>query len=259
MKMSITAAGLPVAPEADAAPAAATRPPLAVVVAHGAPSDPEPLDLVLRALAGNVAVRTRAKGIAVRGATLARPGSLEAALAAAEPGQPVTVYPFFMSDGFFTRRELRRRVGEATANPVTYLPPFGLDPGLPALCIRRARETLARAGHEPSVAVLILAAHGSRSNPASAEATRHVARQIADAGVFHEVRVGFVEEAPSIAVAADGIAATPAVCLPLFATSGGHVEGDIPDQLDEAGFRGVIMPPIGEDPEISTLIADAIR
>ena len=225
---------------------------IAVVVAHGSPSNPEPLDLTLRALAGDIAVRL--SGQVVRGATLAKPGSLEAALAA-RPGEAIRIYPFFMSDGFFVRRELRRRVAEATSNPVLYTAPFGLDPLLPALCARRAREAAERLGHRAQQTVLVLAAHGSRSNPASATATRVVEGAIRSMAMFADIRSGFVEEAPSIADAAAGLAGLPAVCLPLFATSGGHVEDDIPGQLEAARFAGKLLQPIGEDPAVPDLIA----
>lgn len=227
------------------------------MVAHGAPSDPEPLDGVLRALAGRIS--TLAPGLDVRGATLAKPGSLEAALADAGPDRPIRVYPFFMSDGFFVRRELRRRVAEAARSPIAYLDPFGLDPRLPELCIRRAQEAVVRLGRMPGEAVLILAAHGSRSNPASSEATRMVQGRIVEAGVFRDVRIGFVEEPPSITDAASDLGGNPAVCLPLFATTAGHVESDIPAQLAAAGFAGTLLPPIGEDDEVAALIAAALE
>lgn len=227
-----------------------------MVVAHGAPSDPDPLDRVLQSLAGRIV--SEARGFRVRGATLAKPGSLEDALSGAEPGQEIRVYPFFMSDGFFVRRELRRRVADATCNPVVYLDAFGLDTRLPDLCMRRGREAVERLGRSAHEAVLVLAAHGSRSNPASSEATRSIERRIRDARMFGDVRAGFVEEAPTIADAARGLGPA-AVCLPLFATTAGHVVGDIPEQLAEAGFTGALLPPIGEDEEIAALIAAAIR
>ena len=163
-----------------------------------------------------------------------------------------------MSDGYFTRKVLPRRVAATPAGAVTFLPPFGLDPQLPALCAKRASSTLTQSGQDPAEAVLVLAAHGSQSNPASAEATRSVARRITDMKIFRDVRVGFVEEVPSISEAARGIGAAPAVCLPLFATSGGHVEDDIPEALAAAAFRGHVLPPIGEDGDIPALIAAAL-
>lgn len=231
---------------------------LAVVVAHGVPSNPEPLDRALAALAAKVGRAMPTAGIAVRGATLARRGSLESALAEAPAGAAVRIYPFFMSDGYFTRKVLPRRVAAAREGAVIFLPPFGLDPRLPGLCARRACETVAASGHNPADAILVLAAHGSQTNPASAEATRSVARQIEAMGVVRDVRAGFVEEVPSIAEAARGIGAAPAVCLPLFATSGGHVEDDIPDALAAAAFQGTLLPPIGEDPDVPALIAAAL-
>jgi sirohydrochlorin ferrochelatase len=256
--MSSTTTRPAAADAAQNAKNAATKPAFAIVVAHGLPSNPEPLDASLAALAGKVSLLTHASGLTVRGATLAKRGALESALAEAPPGLPIRIYPFFMSEGYFTRKVLPRRVTATSAHNVTYLPPFGLDPELPGLCARRASAAFTQNGQNPADAVLVLAAHGSQTNPASAEATRSVANRIAAMAIFKEVRTGFVEEVPSISEAARGIGAAPAVCLPLFATSGGHVEDDIPEALATADFRGLLVHPIGEDSDIPALIAAAL-
>jgi sirohydrochlorin ferrochelatase len=229
---------------------------LAVIVAHGAPSDPGPLDQVVKQLAKRVEAFTC--GYHVVGATLAMPGSLEAELEHATPSQTTVIYPFFMSTGWFVSKELPRRVSTAIANPVDFLQPFGLDLSLPALCIQRASDAAGACDQAPDATVLVLAAHGSQKGPASAQAARAIQESITDTGTFAEVRLGFVEENPTISQAAAGLTNSPAVCLPLFATTAGHVQADIPEQLAAANFQGTLMPPIGEDDEVPRLIAAAL-
>ncbi len=233
-----------------------THKPLAIVVAHGAPSDPDPLDHSVKALARKV--EDFASEWRIAGATLAKPGSLEAAIETADDGETINVLPFFMSAGWFVKTELRRRIPAATSADVSYLTPFGLYSRIPALCAQRAAAALARDGHEPETAILILAAHGSRRGHAAARAARAVATQVRGLAAFAEVRVGFVEQAPTIEEAATDLGASPAICLPLFATTAGHVLEDIPDQLSKAGFKGRTLAPIGDDTETPRVIAEML-
>lgn len=230
--------------------------PVVIIVAHGSPSVPVPLDLWVKVLALKVGVR--APHFDVRGATLGMPKSLETELARAPAGEPIVLYPFFMSDGWFTKVEMMRRAKAATASPLVSLSAFGLDPGVAGLCVRTVVDELGRRGERPDRSALVLAAHGSMKNPASANAARDIQSQIVAARAFGEVRLGFVEEPPTITEAAVGLTGRPSVCLPLFATRGGHVTGDIPDQLAEARFTGSILQPIGERPDVDAIIAGAI-
>lgn len=233
-----------------------TKSPLAVIVAHGAPSDPDPLDREVKELAQRV--EALARGLRVLGATLAKPGSLETVLEGAGSASTTLIYPFFMSNGWFVSRELRRRVSVTTKDQVLYLQPFGLDKNVPALCVLRASRVAKELGHKARSTVLLLAAHGSQKGPASADAARAIQEHIVANGAFKEVRLGFVEEAPTIAEAAAGLGGLSIVCLPLFATTAGHVLADIPEQLAEAGFQGELMTPIGEDEEAPQVIAAAL-
>lgn len=226
-----------------------------LIVAHGSPSDPDRLDEILCRLARRVA--QRAPGWRIQAATLGKRGSVKTAISTVGPGELITVYPFFMSDGWFVSEELPRRLSELTDGPVSYLAPLGLDPALPELCRRRAREVARKIGSASSACTLILAAHGSRSSSKPAQSATRIKDQIIDAGEFADVRLGFINEAPSLAEVA--VCAAPAICLPLFATRAGHVEFDVPSALTEAGFTGPILAPIGDDPEVPSLIAAALR
>ncbi len=120
-----------------------------LVLAHGSPSDPDLLDETLCRLARRVA--RRAPGWRIQAATLCKRGSVEAAVSAVGPEEPITVYPLFMSDGWFASEELPWRLEELTDGQVRYLAPLGLDPALPELCVRRALEGARKIGSEWTV------------------------------------------------------------------------------------------------------------
>ncbi|HPG23911.1 MAG TPA: CbiX/SirB N-terminal domain-containing protein [Amaricoccus sp.] len=201
------------------------------------------------------AVEALLPGWRIRGATLAGEGTLEAALAGLGPGA-VLVYPHFMADGWFVRQQLPRRLRAAGRPEAAVLPPFGLAPETAALALRLAREGTTAHGLAPEASTLLLAAHGSPSDPRPAAVTRRVAAAIARAGHFRSVRVGFVDEEPRLAVAAR--LPGPALCLPFFAARNSHVEVDLPEALAEAGFPGPILPPVGTDAAVPRIIADGL-
>lgn len=225
----------------------------ALIVAHGSPSAPEGPEQVLRAL-GVSAAALLPGNWAVRGATLAAPGAIEAALGAFPAGARLLVYPHFMADGWFSTEELPRRLRRAGARDFEMLPAFGLDPAVHRLCLGLARAAVA--GHPPGAAGLLLAAHGSPSDPRAAASARAVARFLEASGAFREVVVGFIDEAPWLSDAAR--IAAPAVCLPYFAGRAGHVETDVPEALAQAGFRGPLLEPAGTSPEVPAIIAAAL-
>ncbi len=225
--------------------------PAALIVAHGSPSDPGPQERALTDLAA--IVQDLAPGWDVAGATLAADGSLEAAL---RQRPKAVVYPFFMAEGWFTRTTLPRRLAAAGAVGLRQLPCFGHAPELPRLTARAAMDGAAAAGLDPQQTTLLLAAHGSQVNRASAEGARAMASLLGRLAPFRRVVTGFVEEAPFIRDAARGVA--PALCLPFFALRAGHVDGDVPEALAQAGFRGPLLPAIGQHAEVPRIIAAAL-
>ena len=227
--------------------------PDALLIAHGAPSDPDPQEAAMAALARE----TRAHlpdGWRVRGATLAAPGAIEAALAALD--HPL-IYPFFMAEGHFTRTLLPRRLRAAGAAGLVQLPCFGRSPCLPALVAAAALDAATTARLAPEATILLLAAHGSKVSRASATATRALAAVLARTTRFARIETAFIEEHPLIRTVATGL--HPAICLPLFALRASHVAIDLPDALAQAGFRGVRLDAIGEHPQVPALIAAALR
>jgi sirohydrochlorin ferrochelatase len=217
---------------------------IALIVAHGQPSDPGPAARALEALAERVAAKL--PGWQVRAATLAEPGALARAVAGQSTG---LVFPMFMAGGWFTRVNIPAKLAEAGANVGpggwTVLEPFGCDPAVHDLCVALVRES---GGGE-----VILAAHGSFKSSAPSDIAVHVAGRIADeTGAM--VRAGFIDQNPQLS----SLTGFGRLCLPFFAAEGGHVSDDIPAALAKAGFTGRILPPVGLDPRVPGIIAAAV-
>lgn len=222
----------------------------AVIVAHGFPSDPEPQDRRLKTLAA--AVAALCEGWTVRGATLAMPGSLEAALAGL---RAPLVYPFFMAGGYFTGRILPEKLARL-APDARLLQPFGSEVAVAELAIRCALEGADAAELPQKHTTLLIAAHGSKISAASKNTAIALARMVSEKTAFRGVKIGLIEEEPFLATAARGLG--PALCLPFFALRAGHVEDDVPHALAKAGFEGPVLPALGEHGEVPRLIADAM-
>jgi sirohydrochlorin cobaltochelatase len=220
-----------------------------VIVAHGSPSDPPRQEAAMACFAS--AVGRRLPGRSVASATLADPAALPRALAAA--GGRARVYPMFMSDGWFVSSLLPKRLAAAGAAGIEILPPFGLDPDLPAFCALRLAKAVEMEGLGPSATTLVVAAHGSPNDPRAAAAARSAANGIAARMPFAEVRVCFVDQPPFLA---EGLSVRgPAICLPFFATAAGHVEEDLPKAVAAAGFAGTVLEPIGRSPRTPAFVA----
>ncbi|MCV2864902.1 sirohydrochlorin chelatase [Albidovulum sediminicola] len=224
----------------------------ALIVAHGQPSDPAPAEQDLARIV--MAVAARLPDWRIRGATLAAPGALDAALGGLETPR---VFPFFMSDGWFTKVELPRRLAAAGMRDFTALPAFGLVPDAATLAVRIAREAIANQGWRAEDSTLLLAAHGSGRSRAPAEAAERIRQAILAALPLRDCRLGFIEEPPLLEDAAKETG-PQALCLPLFVARWGHVVADVPTALDTAGFQGPCLPPLGVHAEVPDLIARAI-
>jgi len=222
----------------------------ALIVSHGQPSDPEPPEAALAALAGRV--QTHMPGRAVGSATLAAPGTLEVALERLAPGG--AIYPFFMADGIFVRKTLPARLGGHSAR---VLAPLGRDPNLSALAARHLVAECAARGWRPEEASLLIAAHGSARGPRAAAAARDFGAALTALWPGSAPLFGFVEEAPTLAEAARDLPGRT-LCLPFFAAEGGHYREDVPEALEAARFAGALLPPLGQHPGVPALIAAAL-
>ncbi|GHH01456.1 sirohydrochlorin chelatase [Pseudodonghicola xiamenensis] len=222
----------------------------ALIVAHGQPSAPAPAEVALARLATEVARLLPAQRIG--SATLAAAGALEAALE--RLGTDGVIYPFFMADGWFVRQALPKRLN---GHPARVLPPLGRDSALVDLAAEHLMQECAVRGWEPAETALLIAAHGSARGPRAAAAARDFGAALAALWPGRSPVYGFVEEAPYLVQSARDLP-EQTLCLPVFAAEGGHYRQDVPEALDQAGFPGALLPPLGQHPGVPALIAAAI-
>ncbi|MCK7611105.1 sirohydrochlorin chelatase [Roseibium sediminicola] len=223
----------------------------AVLVAHGQPSQPEAGEAHLRALSQKV--RAFLPGWSVRSATLAQQGSLDRALVQA--GSEPLVFPVFMAEGWFTQKAL---AGRLTGTGARQLPALGVHADLPQLTARYLDEVAGKSHWRTSGYEVLLAAHGSATCAATAQCTLRFAAGLAENLGDVPIRIGFLEETPWLRNAA-ARCGLKTLLLPLFAGNGGHVTKDIPEALDEAGFKGLRLAPLIEAAFIPKLIACALE
>ena len=218
--------------------------PCALIISHGQPSDPDPAEAELAALAARVAAHL--PGWRVGSATLSAPGALAKAIATY--GVKGRAYPLFMAGGWFTRSHLPAKLAEAGGGEWQVLEPLGCDPALHDLTVQHARQSGASS--------LVLAAHGSSRSSVPSDIAQHLVGRIAREALIPQIEAAFIDQVPQLS--ACGNHDPGAACLPFFAASGGHVKSDIPRALAEAGFQGRTLPAIGLAPEIPAIIARAI-
>jgi sirohydrochlorin ferrochelatase len=222
--------------------------PAALIVAHGQPSEPAHAAAEIAALATRVSLHL--PGWRVQSATLAEAEALPDAIA--ELGAQGVVYPLFMAGGWFTTVHLPERLAAAGGGDWRIAPPFGLDPGVQDLAVTIVREAGLSAGGQ-----LLLAAHGSFKSAAPSEVANRMAARIGAELRLQRAEAAFIDQSPRLAEA-EGFA-PDAFCLPFFAAKGGHVIDDLPAALEQAGFVGRVAEPLGLDPRVPELIADALK
>jgi sirohydrochlorin ferrochelatase len=171
----------------------------------------------------------------------------------------LAIYPMFMSEGYFTGRVLVQRLA-ALEIPIDVhvLPPLGADPQVPALMLSLALRTATENGWPPPLTRLLVVGHGSKIGPASADATREVAAQIAQHSQFQSVDCAFLEEAEFLGDALIRPERTPTVVVGFFAGDGLHSAEDVPETIAETGSNAIYAGSIGKAPEVRELILQAV-
>ncbi|MEM7317413.1 MAG: CbiX/SirB N-terminal domain-containing protein [Pseudomonadota bacterium] len=222
----------------------------ALIVAHGQPSDPHPAEAALAQYAQMVQSQTN--GLEVGSATLALPGQFEDALEDLHPAG--VIYPLFMARGWFVTGALPKRMGAVSR---TILDPLGTDPDLVTVASAALQHLCRDRGWEMADIDIVLAAHGSGRSRNPAKVANAFGQSLLDVAGAASVRVGFVEEDPTISHAARSLGHR-SICLPFFACKGGHTTIDVPEALAVAKFAGPVTAVIGELPGASTLVARRI-
>ena len=192
-------------------------------------------------------------GWPVRAATLAAPGALERVLQNRE-GEPL-VFPVFMAEGWFTRKALPDRLGDARCRQ---LAPFGALQELPGRATRLLHRAAFRQGWNLEECDILIAAHGSATGRAAARSCEHFVSSLQKILPANLIRTGYLEQDPGLSAVARGCG-RKALALPFFATPGGHVTDDIPKELESAGFEGIQLPCLGQAWFVPELIADTLK
>lgn len=219
----------------------------ALIVAHGQPSAQEEAEASLETFLAEL--ESKASGISIGAATLAAPGKLEEKLAQLRPNG--VIYPLFMTDGWFVKTNLAKRLGTA---PVTMMSPFGMTEGL---AVHTAQVIKASCGFGKGP--LLLVAHGSATGRiAPAQVPQEFTRQLQEALDGYPVHLGFIEQEPLLTDLAQA-APDAAMCMPFFAMEGEHVRKDVRKALDDAGFAGDLLPSISHLPGMNGVILESIQ
>lgn len=219
-----------------------------LIVSHGQPSDPQPAADALAAFAAQVAAHL--PGRVVASATLAEPDAMAQAIA--QLGPCGVAFPMFMAGGWFTRIHLPSKLRAAGGLDWQVLEPFGCDPALHDLAVQVVAE--ATAGQ--AAAQVLVAAHGSFKTSVPSDIAIHLTNKLKSALSLNRCEAAFIDQSPQLSQV-QGFDAQ-AICLPFFAAQGSHVTQDIPAALAVAGFAGRILPPLGLNPKVPALVAQAI-
>ncbi len=239
------------ATEADGLPAL-------LIVAHGERGGLGD-DRLVHDLAGSLAKSSRFS--TVQGCFISKEPSLKHAFEKLSPG-PVTVYPLFMSDGYFVRRAIPRSLGlnasapDAGLRPVEILSPVGLNRHLPHLVSDLGLSTIEQTCLDARDCQLLLVAHGSKHDDASRKATLSVAAEMEKTKSFAGVEVGFLEESPFLDEQLARIKG-PAIAVGLFVGEGMHGAIDLPGAIGKSGRDDVFQaPPLTRSPGLKDLIME---
>ena len=129
----------------------------------------------------------------VHGCFVSKEPSLKSTIDGMSAG-PVTIYPLFMSDGYFVKQTIPRSIDESRQTKV--MTPLGLNRQLPQLVAKVALQSAKATGWVPGDCHLLLVAHGSKHDRASRTATGTVAKSIEAMDDFAGVSTSFLEESP---------------------------------------------------------------
>ncbi len=176
----------------------------------------------------------------------------EALLALA--GRHLLVHPFFMSDGYFVRQALPKRLKESPVASWTMLTPLGLLPGLPALIASQIAEDRRE---------VLIVSHGATksdrsrlSTEAFAEALR---RELRDRGPGRSIACCYLEEEP-FAEEAVAKLGTGAQLVSFFAGEGAHGRSDLTQLVAKSSKHDLaVTASVGALPGIADLIATEVK
>ena len=106
---------------------------------------------------------------------------------------------------------------------------------------------------------LVLAAHGSRRDPAANALVRRLAQALRERRLFDEVAVAFHQGEPGFESVLDELESEAVTVVPVMTSAGHYAEVVLPEALarnrrhDSVRLR--VTPPVGSHPGIAPLVA----
>lgn len=229
-----------------------------VLVGHGSARNPN----TRKPLCANVkAIKRRGVYDEVRCGLLKQDPHVSVALDRID-SEDVTVVPFFIADGYYTREvipELMNLSGALTEMPgrtIRYTPSVGSHPLFADLIVRHARDAGWRSGD-----ALVVLGHGTPRNPDSGVNVYLQSERVRRRCPHEEIHTQFIDEAPFVTDAWELCQAKRIVIVPLFVADGWHVTETIPEDLGLEDGRAarqdremIMTSAVGTDPGLTEVI-----
>ena len=175
--------------------------------------------------------------------------ALEEALVALA-GRHLLVHPFFMSNGYFVRQALPKRLEESPVAGWTLLTPLGLLPSLPALI---AKEIITDRQE------ILIVSHGATKSDRSRLATEAFSGALRRALPGREITCCYLEEEP-FAEQAVAKLGPHAQIVSFFAGEGAHGRSDLTRLVADSGKPDLaVTDSVGALPGLADLIVAELR
>jgi len=175
------------------------------------------------------------------------------------------VVPWFLANGYFTTKILKREFAETPGVECRVTEPIGMRPEILGHFQKRAERLLGVKNWKPTQVSLLVASHGTPLHTGSRGAAVGLAEQLAKDG-YRTAQAVFLEEEPRIADWRLLIQEGPVVVLPHFLAGGLHGSEDVPELLgisgaDEGWYeseKGEVgyAQPLGRPEEVEEMIVE---
>ena len=175
------------------------------------------------------------------------------------------VVPWFLANGYFTTKILKREFSETPGMECRVTEPIGMRPEILGHFQKRAERLLAVKNWKPAQVSLLVASHGTPLHTGSRGAAVGLAEQLAKDG-YRTAQAVFLEEEPRIADWRLLIQEGPVVVLPHFLAGGLHGSEDVPELLGISGAeegwyeseKGEVgyAQPLGRPEEVEEMIVE---
>ena len=175
--------------------------------------------------------------------------ALEEALVALA-GRHLLVHPFFMSDGYFVRQALPKRLEESPVAGWTMLTPLGLLPALPALIAGEIASDRQE---------ILIVSHGATKSDRSRLATEAFAEALRREMPGRSIACCYLEEDP-FAEQAVAQLGPDAQLVSFFAGEGAHGRSDLTRLVADSGKTDLaVTESVGALPGVADLIVAELR